>query len=294
MTASTVRIGSYEVRRMGFGAMRLPGEGVWGEPRDPAEARAVLRRAIELGVQLIDTSWYYGPWVSNRLIVEALHPYPRDLVIATKLGAKRLPDKSWVPYNRPEELVAAHVEDLASLRLERSHVTHFRALPGSAVPFAESLGALIELQKRGLVEHIAVSNVTLAELELARAACEIVAVQNPFSIAHSGRRRMAMHGPPVVESPDLVLDAATAHGIAFLPYFPLAMGNLGKPQPRLDAIAARHGVTGAQLALAWLLHRSPMMLPIPGTSRVAHLDENWNAQRISLSDDEMTAIAGEG
>lgn len=291
----TIRLGDRELHRFGYGAMRITGEGIYGEPRDPDEARAVLRRAIELGVQLIDTSWYYGPWVANRLIVEALHPYPTDLVIATKLGAKRLPDKSWVAYNRPEEIVSAHVEDLRSLRLEQSFVTHFRALPGSAVPFEESLGAVVELKKKGLVRHVAVSNVSLAQLETARAMADIVAVQNPFSVAHSGERRMQMHGPQLAESPDLVLDACERHGIAYLPYFPLAMGQLGAGHSGLagaiDAIAAQKKATPAQISLAWLLARSEAILPIPGTSRRAHLDENWAAQDIPLSPEEVRAIS---
>ncbi len=288
----TIALGDLEVRRLGYGAMRLTGEGIWGEPRDPGEARAVLRRAIELGVQLIDTSWYYGPWVSNRLIVEALHPYPADLVIATKLGARRPPDKSWVAYNRPEELVSAHEEDLRSLRLASSHVTHFRALPGSTVPFAESLGALVEMKNRGLIRHVAVSNVTVAELETARAMTEIVAVQNLYSVAHSGDRRVQMHGPPVTEPPDAVLAACEAHGIAFLPFFPLAMGALGKGHAALDAVAASHGKTPAQIAIAWLLARSKVMLPIPGTSQRAHLEENWAARDIVLTPEEVRAISG--
>jgi pyridoxine 4-dehydrogenase len=289
--SNTIRVGDRELRRFGYGAMRITGDGIYGEPRDPDEARAVLRRAIELGVQLIDTSWYYGPWVSNRLIVEALHPYPHDLVIATKLGAKRLPDKSWAAYNRPEELKSAHVEDLRSLRLEQSFVTHFRHLPGSEVPFEESLGAIVDLQKEGLVRHVAVSNVSLAQLEVARSMATIVAVQNPYSVAHSGDRRMQMHGPQLTESPDVVLDACERWGIAYLPYFPLAMGQLGNGHSAIDAIAARKQVTPAQISLAWLLARSAAMLPIPGTSQRRHLEENWAAQDIVLSPDEVRAIA---
>lgn len=291
MSEKTIRLGDRTLTRLGYGAMRITGEGIYGEPRDPDEARAVLRRAIELGVQLVDTSWYYGPWVSNRLIVEALHPYPSDLVIATKLGAKRLPDKSWIAHNRPEELASAHVEDLRSLRLEQSFVTHLRALPGADVPFDESFGALVELQRKGLIRHLAVSNVTLAQLEKARSMGDVVAVQNPYSVAHSGARRMPLHGPPQAEAPDVVLEACERLQIAYLPYFPLAMGQLGGGHAAIDAIAAAKKATPAQIALAWLLARSPVMLPIPGTSRRAHLEENWAARDVALTPDEVRAIA---
>jgi pyridoxine 4-dehydrogenase len=289
---TTIQLGELTLRRLGYGAMRLPGEGVWGEPENPEAARAVLRRAVELGVQLIDTSWFYGPWVSNRLIVEALHPYPRDLVIATKLGAKRLADKSWAPDNRPEQLKAAHEADLKSLKLEQSDLTHFRALPHSEVPFEDSFGALVEMQKKGLIRRLAVSNVTVAQLQTARRMAEVVAVQNVYSVAHSGERRAPMHGPAPTESPDDVLDLCTSLGIAFLPFFPLAMGALGKGHPAINAIAEQKKVTPAQLSIAWLLGRSKMMLPIPGTKSVAHLEENWAAQQIALTPSEMSQISG--
>ncbi|HTR55889.1 MAG TPA: aldo/keto reductase [Kofleriaceae bacterium] len=272
----TLRLGDLEVRRLGFGAMRLPGKDVWGEPDDPARAHAVLRRAIELGVNLIDTAWYYGPQVANRLIVEALHPYPRDLVIATKLGARRPPDKSWVPALAPEELRAGVELDLRTLRLAQLPIVHMRWIDQKDVTFTAALEAMRELQREGKVRHLALSNVTLAQLEQALATGPIVAVQNVFNLRGSA-------GPiPAAAQPDLVLAACEARGVAFLPYFPLAIGALALGGGALDPIAKRLRCTPAQLAIAWLLARSPVMLPIPGTSQVMHLEENVGAVHVAI------------
>jgi pyridoxine 4-dehydrogenase len=281
----TVRLGDLEVRRLGYGAMRLPGKEVWGEPDDPATARAVLRRAIELGVNLIDTAWYYGPHVANRLIVEALHPYPSDVVIATKLGGKRLPDKSWAPALRPEELRAGVETDMTSLRLEQLPVVHLRWIEQREVTFAEALDALIDEQRAGRIRHLALSNVTVAQLEQAAAKTAIVAVQNVFNLAGPAAKLPV----PTAADPEAVLAACEARGIAFLPFFPLAVGTLAGGA--LDAAAKRHGCTSAQLAIAWLLARSPVMLPIPGTSKVAHLEENVGAIHITLDRDAMNGLA---
>ena len=278
----TLRLGDLEVRRLGFGAMRLPGREVWGEPDDPAAAHAVLHRAIELGINLIDTAWYYGPHVANRLIAETLHPYPSDLVIATKLGGRRLPDKSWVPYLRPDELRAGAEEDLRSLRLEQLPVVHLRWIEQGDVAFTEALDAMIAMQREGKIRHIALSNVNVEQLELALARTPIVAVQNLFNVGGGG-------GPiPVADRPEAVLAACEAHKIAFLPFFPLAIGQLTSASGALAAAAKRHNCTAAQLAIAWLLARSPVMLPIPGTSKVAHLDENAGAVHVVL---DPTAVA---
>lgn len=196
---ATLTVGDFDVCRLGFGAMQLPGKGVWGEPEDPERVASVLRRVVALGINFIDSSWYYGPHVANRLIKETLYPYPKDLVIASKLGGKRTPDKGWAPFSRPEELREGCEHDL-----------------------------------RGLGREIL---------------------------------------------------------IAYLPFFPLAIGTLSRPQPALDAAAKRHNATPAQIAIAWLLARSPVMLPIPGTSSPEHLEENWGARRIALSQDEVAAIA---
>jgi pyridoxine 4-dehydrogenase len=286
---NTVRLGDLEVQRLGYGAMRLPGKDVWGEPDDPEAARKLLRRALELGIDFIDTAWYYGPLVSNRLIFEALHPYPRQLVIATKLGGKRLPDKSWAPAARPEELREGAESDLRSLHLERLDVVHLRYMPSSGVPLMESLDALRALQSEGKVRHLALSCVDAPQIEAVLERTPIVAVQNVFSVAGGGGM-MARLTHSEVDAPEAVLDLCTARGIAFLPFFPLGAGNVTKQQPRLAAIAERHGVSPSQIALAWLLQRSPVTLPIPGTSSIAHLEENWNARRIALTPDEIAAI----
>jgi len=289
---ATLRLGDLEVTRMGYGAMRLPGKDVWGEPDDPQRARAVLRRAVELGINFIDTAWFYGPLVANRLIAEALHPYPRDLVIATKLGGKRLPDKSWAPALRPEELRKGAEEDLRSLRLERLDVVHLRYLPASGVPLLESLDALIALQAEGKIRHLALSNVNARQVEQVLARTPIVAVQNMFNVSGGGGA-MAQHTHSEVDDPEGVLELCTRKHIAYLPFFPLAVGNVARDKPVLAAIAERHRVSPAQIALAWLLARSPILLPIPGTSSLEHLQQNWEARQVALSPDEVAAITQE-
>lgn len=286
---ATIRLGDLEVQRLGYGAMRLPGKEVWGEPADPPRARALLRRAVELGINFIDTAWYYGPLVANRLIAEALHPYPRDLVIATKLGGKRLPDKSWAPALRPEELRLGAEEDLRTLRLERLDVVHLRHMPTAGVPILESLDALLALQAEGKIRHLALSNVGVHQINQALTRTPIVAVQNLFNVSGGGGA-MAKLSHAEVEDPEGVLELCTRSGIAFLPFFPLAVGKVGQNKPVLDAIAARHRASPAQIALAWLLARSPSMLPIPGTSSLEHLEQNWDARRIALTSDELAAI----
>jgi len=287
---ATVRLGDLEVQRMGYGAMRLPGKDVWGDPDDPARARSVLRRAVELGINFIDTAWFYGPLVANRLIAEALHPYPRDLVIATKLGGKRLPDRSWAPALRPAELRQGAEDDLRSLRLERLDVVHLRYHAAFGVPFTESLDALIALQAEGKIRHLALSNVSVVEIDQALARTPIVAVQNMFNVSGGGGA-IARHTNAEVNDPEGVLELCTRRRIAYLPFFPLAIGNVARDKPVLAAIASQHGASPAQIALAWLLARSPIMLPIPGTSSVEHLEDNWDARRIALSPDELAAIA---
>jgi len=286
---ATIRLGDLEVQRLGYGAMRLPGKDVWGEPDDPARARSVLRRAVELGINFIDTAWFYGPLVSNRLIAEALHPYPRELVIATKLGGKRLPDKGWASALRPEELRKGAEEDLRTLRLERLDVVHLRYMARAGVPFKESLDALLAMQTEGKIRHLALSNVSVRELEQALARTPIVAVQNMFNVSGGGGA-IAKYTHSEVDDPEGVLDFCTRKNIAYLPFFPLAVGNVGKEKPALAAIADKHRATPAQIALAWLLARSPVILPIPGTGSVEHLEENWDARRIELSPEEVSAI----
>jgi aryl-alcohol dehydrogenase-like predicted oxidoreductase len=281
----TLKLGDLEVRRLGYGAMRLPGKDVWGEPADPAAAHAVLHRAIELGINLIDTAWYYGPHVANRLIAETLHPYPSDLVIATKLGARRTPDKAWVPALSPEELRAGAEEDLRSLRLSQLPVVHLRWIEQGEVAFAESLDAMIAMQREGLIRHIALSNVSAEQVTAALGKTPIVAVQNLFNIG-GGRSEI-----PVAERPEAVLALCEQHGIAFLPFFPLAIGALTAVSGALAAAAKRYNCTPAQLSIAWLLARSPVMLPIPGTSKVAHLDENAGAVHVALDPKAVAELA---
>jgi pyridoxine 4-dehydrogenase len=293
LVPATIRLGDLELQRIGYGAMRLPGKDAWGEPDDPGRARQVLRRAVELGINFIDTAWFYGPLVANRLIAEALHPYPRDLVIATKLGGRRLPDKGWAPALRPEELRKGAEEDLRSLRLERLDVVHLRHMPAAGVPLMESLDALLAMQAEGKIRHLALSNVNVREINRALERTPIVAVQNMFNVSGGGGA-IAKHTHSEVDDPEGVLDLCTRKNIAYLPFFPLALGKVAQDKPVLAAIADKHRASPAQIALAWLLVRSPVMLPIPGTSSVEHLEENWEARRIALSSDEVAAIAKQG
>jgi aryl-alcohol dehydrogenase-like predicted oxidoreductase len=288
---STRARGGHEVRRLGYGAMRLPGKDVWGPPEDPETARKVVRRAVELGVQFIDTSWYYGPHVSNPIIAEALYPYPADLVIATKLGGRRTLDKGWAAFNRPEELRQGCEHDLRELRMETLELVHLRCL-ANEVPFLECLDALIQLRAEGKLRHIGLSNVNVAQIKAALERTPVVTVQNLYNVS-GGTGFLAKATHAEVEAPEEVLDFCTAKGIPFLPFFPLGMGTYGRPHGALDAVAARHGATPAQIALAWLLARSPVMLPIPGTASLAHLEENWAARAIRLTAGEVADIARE-
>jgi aryl-alcohol dehydrogenase-like predicted oxidoreductase len=287
---ATIRIGSREVSRVGFGAMQLPGPMVWGEPRDPAEARAVLRRVMDCGIRLIDTSWYYGPHVANRLIAETLHPYPDDLLLATKLGGARTSDKNWIAAISPEALRRGCEEDLRDLRVERCEYVHLRYIE-SDVPFLESLDAMIAMRAEGKIGHIALSNVTLAQLEQAMARTPIAGVQNLYNVV-LGERSLARIPHMAVQDQETIVDLCAANGMAFLPFFPLALPGASQPASTVLAdIAKRHRASQAQVAIAWLLARSPAMLPIPGTSSVAHLNENWAARELALSAEEIAAIA---
>jgi pyridoxine 4-dehydrogenase len=285
----TILLGDRRVCRLGFGAMQLPGPMVWGEPRDPAAARAVLRAVVERGMNLIDTSWYYGPLVANQLIAEVLHPYPADLVIATKLGGKRLPDKGWAPALRPEELRKGCEEDLRTLRRDHIDVTHLRWIHGAEVTFGEALDAMIAMKQEGKIRHIGLSNVTVEQVEEALARTPIVDVQNLYNVA-AGEKRLAGLPHAVVAGQERLLALCEARGIAFLPFFPLAIPGSRQESRAVAEVAARHGKTEAQVAIAWLLAHSKVMLPIPGTSSPAHLTENWDARLLQLSQDEVAAI----
>jgi pyridoxine 4-dehydrogenase len=259
--------GDLPVRRLGFGSMRLTGKGIWGEPRHHGDAIQVLRRAVELGINFIDTADSYGPEVAERLIAEALHPYPADLVIATKAGLVRPGPDQWKPNGQPEHLRTACEGSLRRLRVDRIDLFQLHRID-SAVPVDDQLGALKDLQAAGKIRHIGLSEVSLAQIEHARKTVPIVTVQNKYSVAEQGA------GP--------VLDYCERAGIGFIPWFPLGAGTLSASGSVLDQMAAEFKITASQLALAWLLWRSPVMLPIPGTSSVAHLEENFAARSLKL------------
>jgi len=275
--AGTVAIGDdLVVNRMGFGAMRLCGSGIWGEPDDPDNARAVLRRALELGVQLIDTADAYGPEVNELQIADALHPYPADLVIATKGSGVRPSRERWDTDARPEHLREACEASLRRLRLDRIDLYQLHG-PDPNVPMEESVGALAELRREGKIRHIGVSNVDEDQLTRARGVAPIVSVQNEYNVAD--------------RSSEPVLRACERDGLAFLPYFPLGAGwRAATPTDAVDRVAEKHGATRHQVALAWLLRRSAATLPIPGTSSLAHLEENVAAAGLALDDDDLAAL----
>src|SRR5215813_4420479 len=267
--------GDLVVRRMGFGAMRITGQGIWGDPPDRAKAYAVLRKAVELGVNLIDTADSYGPEVSEKLIAEALHPYPAGLVIATKGGLTRSGPNQWHRNGRPEYLRKACEGSLRRLRVDRIDIYQLHAVD-AAVPMEDSLGELIRLQTEGKIRHVGLSNVSVDQLQRARKLVPIVSVQNRFNIAD--------------RASEDVLEVCERDGLGFLPWYPVGAGDLTRPGGALDRVATAHAVTPAQVALAWLVLHSPVMLPIPGTSSVAHLEENVAAAALTLDDGEMRGL----
>jgi pyridoxine 4-dehydrogenase len=268
--------GDLKVRRLGFGAMRLCGPRILGWPDDRENALAVLRRALDLGVNLIDTSDAYGPEINELQVAEALHPYPDGLVIATKGGLLRNEGGDWIADGRPEHLRAACEASLRRLRVDRIDLYQLHSVD-RRVPIEESVGELARLREEGKIRHVGLSNVSIEELERARAVAPVVSVQNRFNLA--------------VRRSERVLEACEQHGLAFLPWYPLAVGDLAQPGGRLDELARRHEATPAQVALAWLLHRSPVVLPIPGTASLEHLEENVAARRIELSDEELAELS---
>jgi aryl-alcohol dehydrogenase-like predicted oxidoreductase len=272
--------GDIEVHRLGYGAMRITGEGIWGPPRDHDNALAVLRRALELGIDFIDTADSYGPHVSEQLIAEALYPYPDGLLIATKGGLERTGPGQWPRNGTPEHLKAACEGSLRDLRVDRIDLYQLHA-PDENVPYAESVGALKELQDEGKIRHIGVSNVSVEQLAEARSIVEVVTVQNRYNLIDR-------------EDQD-VLDVCDRDGIGFIPWFPLEAGKLAEPGGIVDGVAERHGATTSQVALAWLLQRSPVVLPIPGTGSIEHLEENVAATELHLSEQavaELDSAAG--
>jgi aryl-alcohol dehydrogenase-like predicted oxidoreductase len=283
-TSKTSTLGGRPVGRIGFGAMQLAGPGVFGPPRDRDAALAVLRRAVELGVDHVDTSQYYGPDVVNDLIHEALHPYPTGLRLATKVGARRDAEGGWLPAQRPEELRAGVEENLRSLQVERIDLVNLRVLPADgqqAVPLAEQLGALEDLRAEGKLELVGVSNVTRAQAEQALELVDIAGIQNAYSLLD--------------RSSEDLLELCQQRDIAFVPFFPLGSAFTGGPaalaaDPVVSGVAAKHAATPSQIALAWLLQRDERILLIPGTSSVAHLEENLVAAGVALDPDDMAAL----
>ena len=268
--------GETTVNRLGFGAMQLTGKGVWGEPRDPEEAVRVLKRAAELGVDFVDTADSYGPAVSEQLIRKALHPYPEGLVIATKGGLTRPGPGVWEPVGRPPYLRQQCQLSLRNLGLERIELYQLHRIDPE-VSLEDQLGELVSLREDGLINHIGLSEVSLDELRRAQELAPISTVQNLYNLSNR-------------QSED-VLEYCEEQGIGFIPWFPLATGELARPGGPLDRIAEEQGATASQLALAWLLRRSPVMLPIPGTSSVEHLNENLAAAEIELTDEQFEALA---
>ena len=274
--AKTFKLGGdLEVNRLGFGAMRITGEGIWGDPKDPEESKRVLKRAVELGVNFIDTADSYGPDVSENLIGEALAPFNQGLVIATKAGLTRQGPNQWLPVGRPEYLAQEVEMSLRRLRTKRIDLWQLHRIDPK-VPVEESLAPIVEFQKQGKIRHVGLSEVKPREIDQARKVINIVSVQNQYNVADRQHED--------------VLQYCEKNNLAFIPWFPVASGKLAQPGGKLDELAKRHRATVAQISLAWLLHRSPVMLPIPGTSSVAHLEENMKAGAIELSDSEMKEI----
>ena len=271
--------GDLEVGRLGFGAMRITGEGIWGGPNDPDASKALLRRVVDAGVNLIDTADSYGPEVSEKLIADALHPYPDTLVIATKGGLERPGPGIWERNCRPERLKLCCEASLQRLKLERIDLYQLHAVDPK-VPVEDSIGALVELQEEGKIRHIGVCNVSGEDLERIQQIARIVSIQNLYNLADRSSEDM--------------LQACEQDGLGFLPWFPLATGDLARPGGPLDEIARDHGATPAQVALAWLLQHSPVMLPIPGTNSIAHFDENLEAAQLELTDEDIEALNAVG
>jgi pyridoxine 4-dehydrogenase len=275
----TIAIGDLKVPRFGFGAMRLTGPGIWGPPADPDECVRVVRRAVELGVRVIDCSWYYGPEASHKILREALAPFPDDVVLVSKLGAWRERDRSWHPAVSPEQLRAGCERDLELLGIDSVPVTHLRWTSGEGVTttFEDALATMVELRDEGKIQRIGLSNISLEQLDLALTGTEIVTVSNLYSVGQRGD--------------DPVVDRCTELGIAYLPFFPLAMGKIGR-ESVVAAVAERLETTASVVALAWLLQRSPVMLPIPGTSKVGHLEENVSAVELVLTPADLAELDG--
>jgi len=267
--------GKLKIHRLGYGAMRITGKGIWGEPADRDAAKKVLRRAVELGIDFIDTADSYGPAVSERLIGEALAPYAQGTVIATKAGLTRQGPDRWLPVGRPEYLTQQVEMSLRWLKRDTLDLWQLHRIDAK-VPLEESLGAIQKLQKEGKIRFVGLSEVSVDEIKQARKIVDIVSVQNEYNL---GNRKS-----------EAVLEYCEREGLAFIPWFPVAAGKLAQPGGKLDQLAKKHDATVGQLSLAWLLHRSPVMLPIPGTSSLEHLEENIKSAQLTLSDAEWKEL----
>jgi len=288
---STITIAGYSnrpltVKRFGYGTMRLTGEGIYGEPPNRPGALEILRQTKPHGINFLDTADYYGEDVTNRLIAEALYPYPPGLVICSKVGATRRPDKSWVTFNSPENLRTSIENNLRTLRLEQLSLVHFRVMPHGGVPFAESMDAMFALQKEEKILHIGVSNVSRSELEIAMNMGRIATVENMYGHGQRTTLKMAYGENRGGEE---VLDICEEHAIPLIPYFSLIQ-SLNKKGDRIASIAKKYHATEAQINIAWLLHKSPWILPIPGTSQLKHFEENLKATELSLSEEDMAFL----
>jgi pyridoxine 4-dehydrogenase len=289
--SSTVTIGENSehpltAHRPGYGTMRLTGEQIWGEPADRPEALRILKKAVDLGVNYIDTADYYGPGVTNRLIAEALFPYPADLIIGTKVGAIRKADKSWNPFSKPEQLRQSIENNLKELKQEQISLVHFRFMPGGESSFAESLEAMFTMQKEGKILHVGLSNVSREQLETGLKMGRIASVQNLYGYT----QRTTLSGPMGGAGGEEILDLLEANHIPLIPYFSLQT-SLGKSQEKIEKMAAKYDLSPAQMNITWLLHKSPWILPIPGTSSPAHLKENLKAAETSLSSEDMAFLS---
>jgi aryl-alcohol dehydrogenase-like predicted oxidoreductase len=273
-------------KRFGYGTMRLTGDQIWGEPKDRPQALQILRTAVDRGIRFLDTADYYGEDVTNRLIAEALYPYPQDLILCTKVGGARKADKSWCSFDKPENLRASIENNLRTLRIGQIPLVHFRVIPGTETPFEESLKAMFEMQKEGKILHIGVSCVSLAELNKALAMGNIASVENAFG--YEQRKTFSMHGREVRGMQE-VMDICIQNEIPMIPYWSL-LNSLPKNETRILSIAAKYGATAAQINLAWLLHFNDWLLPIPGTSKLKHLEENMAAFDISLTEEDMVFL----
>jgi pyridoxine 4-dehydrogenase len=274
------------VNRLGYGTMRLTGPQIWGEPANRPQALEILKTAVASGVNFLDTADYYGDDVTNRLIFEALHPYSQDLVICTKVGATRRPDASWVPFNTPANLRTSIENNLRTLRQEQVQLVHLRLMGHSTVPLDEQLGAMFEMQQEGKIQHVGLSNASPEDLATGLKLGEIATVENMYGYA----QRTTLHdGHSETQGGEEVLALCEQHGIPLIPFFSLIHG-LPKAGDKLATLARERGISEAQLNIAWLLHKSPLLLPIPGTSSLAHLRENLAAADIKLSAEDMAYL----